>query len=399
MNESKPQTAAHHRDRSVVPEFSNAADMLDAESGVAAGVEPEVRFDAVRRAVDMRLDGLLRLECERWCEVDADLRRGFDLLRAFISGGGKRLRPAFAFWGFVGSGGDPADERIVELGAALEMLHTFALVHDDVMDGSLLRRHAPTIHSAFQGDHDLHRWRGEPRRFGEGMAVLLGDLAFVYSDLLASDLPKAVRSGFHDLKVELHVGQYLDLWGAAQHEPNLDRARQVIRYKTARYSAERPLLLGATLAADTPIAADMSRLHALREFGLAVGEAFQLRDDILGAFGDPAVTGKPIGDDFREGKQTILAVFTSSWASGDGERLASRAALAALDRLGAPDLSEHEIGLLQGLVESSGARSHVEGRIAELMHIAEQALPAACLGKTAEVALRSLAHQAAWRTA
>ena len=368
-------------------------------TSAAAGIEPEIRFDTVRCAVDARLDALLHRECERWCEVDADLRRGFELLRAFISSGGKRLRPAFAFWGFVGLGGNPTDERIVELGAALEMLHTFALVHDDVMDGSLLRRHAPTMHRSFQTDHEQRQWRGESRRFGEGMAVLLGDLAFVYSDQLTAQLPDAVRNGFHDLKVELHVGQYLDLWGAAQPDTNLERVRQVIRYKTARYSVERPLLLGAMLATATSGDVDVSRLHALREFGSAVGEAFQLRDDILGAFGDSYITGKPTGDDFREGKQTMLVVLTCAWASDDGGGRASAADVAVLERLGSPDLSEREIKHLQRLVESSGARSHVERRIAELMDAAAHALPAARLGPTTEVALAALAHQAAWRTA
>src|SRR5687768_1291869 len=206
------------------------------------------------------------------------------------------MRPAFAFWSFVGYGGDPLDPRLVDLGAALEMLHTFALVHDDVMDGSAVRRHAPTVHCSLQADHERYGWSGERRRFGEGMAVLLGDLAFVYADFLTSTLPHPVRRCFHDMKVELHVGQYLDLWGAAQRNQTVDRTASVTRYKTAKYSVERPLHLGAALIGDGALQPESTQARCLTAYGLAVGEAFQLRDDLLGAYGDPQITGKPIGD-------------------------------------------------------------------------------------------------------
>ena len=130
--------------------------------------EPSPSFEHFRLAVDERLDALLRDECDRWCNVDANLQQGFDVLRSFIANGGKRIRPAFAFWGFVGCGGDPLDPRLVDLGAALEMLHTFALVHDDVMDGSALRRHAPTVHCALQADHERHGWLGEASAIRRG---------------------------------------------------------------------------------------------------------------------------------------------------------------------------------------------------------------------------------------
>ncbi len=366
-------------------------------------------FEDLRRAVDARLQRLLAEEAERWCRVDADLCHGYELLGRFIANGGKRLRPAFAFWAYVGSGGPADDTAIVDLAAALEMLHTFALVHDDVMDGSDTRRHAPTVHRALTDVHEAQHWHGESRRFGEGVAVLLGDLALVYADGLAAPLPSAVRQCFQEMKIELHVGQYLDVWGAASGEQHPTRAAAVVRHKTAKYSVERPLRLGAVLAASTTATAssgphrsarthgvDAARERALSEFGLAVGEAFQLRDDLLGAFGDPAVTGKPVGDDLREGKQTLLVQFARAWSrTADAPASAAR----ALDRLGATDLDDEGIAALRDVLLASGACDAVERRIAELTGAALAVLPAARLRPDAEDALAELGRRAAWRAA
>ena len=350
-------------------------------------------FAVFQARIEERLDSLLADEGERWAQVDPDLRQGFELLRSFIARGGKRLRPAFAFWAFIGCGGDPRDERIVSLGAALEMLHTFALVHDDVMDGSALRRHHPTVHRIFEGDHQRNGWLGESRRFGEGMAVLLGDLAFVYADRLAAPLPEPVSALLHQMKLELHVGQYLDLLTAAQSEQTAERAANVVCYKTAKYSVERPLHLGAALAAFPAGATGEARSSSLSAYGLAVGEAFQLRDDVLGAFGDPLRTGKNTGDDFRDGKQTLLIVLATTWAGGQCEPRGRQ----LLSRLGQADLTADEVASLQALLDTSGARVHVEARIAELTSAACEALSGASMHPLAAQELELLARRAAWR--
>jgi geranylgeranyl diphosphate synthase, type I len=343
----------------------------------------------MREMVERRLDELLAAEAERWCRLDPALELGFDLLRGFIGNGGKRLRPAFCFWAFVGGGGDVEDPRIVDLGAAIEMLHTFALVHDDVMDGSDTRRHAPTVHRSLAHEHRRNGWRGERRRFSEGMAVLIGDLAFVYADRLVAGQPQPVGRLFDDMRVELHVGQYLDLMAAASPQPDQDRADTVLRYKTAKYSVERPLHLGAALAGSVDELGP-----GLTDFGLAVGEAFQLRDDVLGAFGEPSVTGKPRGDDFREGKQTLLVHLARQWC----ERHGDAAAAAALSRLGATDLTPGDVDALCEVLERSGARAAVELRIEQLMERSATSLEALPLCQPAPRALDDLARQAAWRT-
>ena len=293
-------------------------------------------------ATEARIDALLDVEVARWGLVDPELIPLIEALRRFVLDGGKRLRPAFCHWAFVGAGGDPHDPAVADTGAALELLHAFALLHDDVMDGSGLRRGRTTVHVDFAARHVGAGWRGESRRFGEGVAILVGDLAFVYADLLLTGVPAAATAIFNELRVELNIGQCLDLVGTAEGRRDRPMARRIARYKSGKYTVERPLHLGAAL---------VGRLDDLAEplsaFGLPLGEAFQMRDDILGTFGDPALTGKPVGEDLREGKPTpLLAIATAR---------AGPAALALLDRVGCADLGDDEIAAIQAVLVETGA--------------------------------------------
>jgi len=328
--------------------------------------------------------GLLDHEIARWRSVDAALEEPLQALRALVLAGGKRLRPAFCHWAYVGAGGELANPRVTDAGAALELLHTFALVHDDVMDGSGTRRGRPTIHAAAMSHHGARGWRGEARRFGEGSAILVGDLAFVYADMLFGEAPAAARRVFDELRVELCVGQYLDLVGTASGSSDPAQAARIERYKSGKYTVERPLHLGAALAGR------LDQLAApLSEIGLPLGEAFQLRDDLLGVFGDATVTGKPVGDDLREGKLTpLVAVATARASAGDRDLLA---------RLGSDDMSDAEVLALQTLLVTTGARDHVEHAIDRLVDEALDALGRAPLTREARLALEELATFVAWR--
>ncbi len=301
-------------------------------------------------------------------------------------GGGKRLRPAFCHWAYVGAGGDPGTGVTVDAGAAFELLHAFALMHDDVMDGSDTRRGTPTIHIEFTDTHARGGWRGEGRRFGEGVAILVGDLAGVYADRMLDGTPADARRVWDELKIELNIGQYLDVLGTARGGTDLATARRIARYKSGKYTIERPLHLGAALAGR------LDDLHApLSAYGDPLGEAFQLRDDVLGSFGDPAVTGKPVGDDLREGKPTpMLAIAVAEVASDPDAR-------SLLDRVGAPDLSDDEVEALQALLERSGARRAVEATIQELTDRAVEAIAAAPVEDDARAALVALARYVAAR--
>jgi len=329
----------------------------------------------VAEPVERCLRELFERERKRWSAVDPELEVPLESLARLILAGGKRLRPSFCHWAFIGAGGDRDDRRVVEMGAALEMLHAFALIHDDVMDGSDVRRGADTVHREHAVRHVETGWRGEDRRYGEGVAILVGDLALVYADVLLADAPTAARAVYDELRIELCMGQYLDLLGTAQGGVGLEGARQIASYKSGKYTIERPLHMGAALA---------GRLEELEgplsAYGLPLGEAFQLRDDVLGAFGETAATGKPVGDDLREGKPTPLLALAH-------ER-ATPAQAAELGRVGDPSLEAAAVARLQEILVDTGALDELERRITALT---DEALAAAetlplCDGAKAELA-------------
>ncbi len=240
----------------------------------------------------------------------------------------------------------------IDAGAAFELMHAFALFHDDVMDGAATRRGAPTTHEVFAAEHRAGAGAGESRRFGEGVAILVGDLAFVYADRLLLGAPREAWEVWNELRVELNVGQVLDILGSARHERRRVKAERICRYKSGKYTIERPLHLGAVLAAPDRSA---ELLPALSAYGLPLGDAFQMRDDVMGAFGDTSVTGKPVGDDLREGKPTPLLAIAVERAASDAHR-------AALARVGAPDMTDEDVLAAQDAIRACGALAEMSRR-------------------------------------
>ena len=351
--------------------------------GPSAADAPEALL-AVAGPVEARLAELLDQERSRWAAVDRDLIAPLDTLTRFVLNGGKRLRPAFCHWAYVGAGGEPDDDLVIDAGAAFELLHAFALVHDDVMDGSATRRGERTVHLEFEDLHHTHEWRGESRRFGEGVAILVGDLADVYADRLMGATPPPTFAVWSELKIELNVGQYLDVLGTARPGTDLATAHRIARYKSGKYTIERPLHVGAALSGR------YDELHeSLSDYGAPLGEAFQLRDDILGVFGDAARTGKPVGDDLREGKPTPLLATAVQWASATDQAL--------LDRVGAVDLADDEVEALQQVLVDTGAKAHIEATIGDLTDVALHTLERSPLRPEAISALTDLAHYVAAR--
>lgn len=344
-------------------------------SAVPASLRP------IAARVEARLDQLLAVERDRWVAVDPDLAAPIDAIRALVGSGGKRLRPAFCQWGFVGAGGDPADEAWVDAGAAFELLHAFALFHDDVMDGSATRRGARTTHLAFADLHERSGWIGEARRFGEGVAILVGDLAFVYADQLMAHASPAAWAMWNELRIELNVGQYLDILGTVRSERRRDVTERICRFKSAKYTVERPLHLGALLAdADR----GTSMLPGLSAYGLPLGDAFQLRDDVLGVFGDESVTGKPVGDDLREGKPTPMMALAHEAATPSQRQV--------LATVGCADLDADAVAAIQQVLIDTGALASVEARIDRLAVSAVGALADVALDAPAGQALEELAR-------
>jgi geranylgeranyl diphosphate synthase type I len=352
-------------------------------SAAETGTDAPASLAAVGDRAEARIRRLLDAERQRWQPVDPSLSEALDALRALVVAGGKRLRPAFCHWAFVGAGGDADDAVAIDAGAALELLHSFALVHDDIMDGSDRRRGEPAVHRAFEARHRQGGWRGPAARFGEGAAILVGDFAFVYSDLLMRDAPPAARAVFDELRIELCVGQFLDLSATAAGARDAGRARTIEWYKSGKYTVERPLHVGAALAGR------LDELQApLSAFGLPLGEAFQLRDDFLGVFGAEEVTGKPVGDDLREGKLTPLLAAATARAGGEDLRL--------LERVGS-DLTADEIAAIRDLLVRTGAVAEIEAAIERLVAESLAALDRVPITDGAKAALADLGRFVAWR--
>jgi geranylgeranyl diphosphate synthase type I len=350
----------------------------------SAATQAPASLAAVGERAEARILVLLDAERDRWSRVDPALTTALDALRTFVVAGGKRLRPAFCHWAYVGAGGDPDDQIAIDAGAALELLHSFALIHDDIMDGSDRRRGEPAVHRAFIEEHRDSGWRGQARRFGEGAAILIGDFAFVYADVLVAKISAEARAIFDELRIELCVGQYLDLSATATGGRDAELARTIEWYKSGKYTVERPLHLGAALAGR------WAELRApLSAFGLPLGEAFQMRDDLLGVFGSEAITGKPVGDDLREGKLTPLLAVASARVTGDD--------LALLERVGTEDLSVAEITQICDLLTATGAVEEIEAAIARLVDESLGALEQVPITDSAKGALAELGRFVAWR--
>ena len=352
-------------------------------------VNPPTWLKSVATRVEARLSEFLRDEQDRWSGLDSDLSAPLGELTRLVGAGGKRLRPAFCYLAFVGAGGDENSKQLLDTQAALELLHASALLHDDIIDGSLTRRGEPTSHTRYISKHADSKWAGEARRFGEGAAILIGDLAFVYADQLMTGVNSITAKVWNEMRIEVNIGQYLDLLGSAQRERDLTTAERVCRYKSGKYTVERPLHLGAGLAA--PEQADIL-LEQLSSFGLPLGDAFQMRDDVLGAFGDGAtnLTGKPVGDDLREGKPTPLLALAC-------ER-ATRSQREVLDRVGNPQLSQQEIADIQQVFVETGALAALETKISSLVEQSIAAIAQSSLNKTAINQLTELAKFIASRT-
>jgi geranylgeranyl diphosphate synthase type I len=336
---------------------------------------------AIADRVEARIDEFLTPELQRWATFDPALADPMAEIKRLVLSGGKRLRPAFCQWAFVGVGGDPMADVVVDAGAAFELMHAFALFHDDVMDDAVSRRGEPTTHTVFATRHAGGGWAGEARRFGEGMAILIGDLAFVYSDqLMAAANPVAWRI-WNELRIELNVGQVLDMLGSVQGLTDVAQAERICRYKSGKYTVERPLHLGAALASPDRFDALAPLLSA---YGLPLGDAFQMRDDVMGAFGHEQTTGKPVGGDLREGKPTPLLARALAGATA-----AQRGVLA---RVGRPGLDDGEVADIQQVIIDTGALSDLESTIARLTSQAIRALDAVALTDEAHHELIALAE-------
>ncbi len=348
---------------------------------------------ALRGRINQALEAFIEADNHYLTEIGPELVPVAEALKGFLLDSGKRFRPLLAAIGYAGSGAELSPELIRAL-SSVELIHVCALIHDDVMDASDTRRGAPAIHKQFENLHNQQELSGSASQYGIASAILLGDLALVWASkmLHESGVPAeqivASLPIFDEMQVELMAGQYLDIHEQALASSNVERSLKVARYKSGKYSIERPLHFGASLSPK-----NTSALYPIYSaYGLPLGEAFQLRDDLLGVFGDSAETGKPTGDDLREGKRTVLMAMTHERSS-----LSQRAIIKEL--FGRPDLDSDQIKELQAIILETGAAAHLEELISHLTQQAITAIDNPVIDITAQELLHQMAIIATKRSA
>lgn len=318
-----------------------------------------------------------------------------------LSTGGKRLRALLAYWGYRGAGGAALDPAVVKAGVAIELFQSAALIHDDIIDASDTRRGAPSVHRRFENMHVERGYKTSPEAYGASSAILVGDLCLSWSEMVFSSIPGAgagteARFIFDVMRTEVMAGQYLDIVGevvqAEEPQAALERALNVIRFKSAKYSCEHPLALGGALGMAAAHGGSAPLVDGYRAFALPLGEGFQLRDDVLGVFGEPETTGKPAGDDLREGKRTVLTAYTAMRSTADERELLEAA-------LGDQELDADTIARIQAHMQTSGALDRVEALIAEKSREALEQLAVLEIAPDVRLALEGLAAKALRRSA
>ncbi|WP_293768699.1 polyprenyl synthetase family protein [uncultured Corynebacterium sp.] len=351
-------------------------------------------FDAVPSAVKSQLENFLKSRRADIKAIGQPVTDAATFLEDFVLGGGKRIRPLYAWAGFIGAGGldmpeasavDP--EAMLTAASSLEFIQACALIHDDIVDSSDTRRGNPTVHRALEAQHRANSWSGDSAHYGESAAILVGDLALVWAEDMFQDsgLPqdalRRARAPWRGMRTEVIGGQLLDISLEAAANESIELSDSVNRFKTAAYTIERPLHLGAAIAG-----ANNKLIAAFRGYGRDIGIAFQLRDDELGVFGDPAITGKPAGDDLREGKRTVLLGLALSAADA-----ADPAAAAELRRLIGQTDDPADIARMAQIIDDSGARQQLEDRISALTNSGLQHLRSANVSADVATMLEALA--------
>ncbi|MBP3036862.1 polyprenyl synthetase family protein [Arthrobacter sp. zg-ZUI100] len=350
-----------------------------------------------RKVLGAELDGFLAEQQLVLQDVSMESLPLLDAVSS-LAQGGKRLRALLNYWGWRGAGGAELGAPAVRSGVALELFQSAALIHDDIIDRSDTRRGGPSVHRRFSATHSQAAWHLDGTHFGSSAAILAGDLCLSLSEEMFSAVGAQTAHGtgarriFNRMRTEVMAGQYLDILEEVvgpTHEPEraVVRARNILRYKSAKYTTEHPLTLGGALAG-----ASAELLDWYSRFALPLGEAFQLRDDVLGVFGDPEQTGKPAGDDLREGKRTVLVAYALTFGGPS-----ARDAMA--EGLGRADLDDDGVASLRGLIQESGALAATETLIEGHTQAAFDALEQLPVDDVTRAALSALAHAAVNRSA
>jgi geranylgeranyl diphosphate synthase type I len=288
-------------------------------------------------------------------------------VRRFIRNGGKRVRPAFAYSAYVASGGRSL-EAILYASAALEVLHAWALIHDDIIDNANLRHGKPSVHKVFEDFHRKRALSGSAGKFGTDAAILVGDLALTFADELLNTAPfpaERIRRAkeYYDLmKKQVIFGEYLDVVAPLKKQVTERDLLTILEYKTAKYTVERPMHIGAVLAG-----AEEDTLRIFSSYAVPLGQAFQIQDDIMGTFSNEAKIGKPVDSDIKEGKRTLLVLKAYEFSKGAEKRLLDAV-------LGNQSAGEAEIEAARQIMRSSGALEYSQELAYKLIKKAKGAI-------------------------
>jgi geranylgeranyl diphosphate synthase type I len=347
-------------------------------------------LEQLRQRIDFEIKNFLSNSSGYITSIGSELDEVAAEMEAFLLHGGKRFRPLLSCIGAMSVEGALPTDAIVKASGSLEFLHACALIHDDLMDGSDTRRSRPSVHRHFENLHREGKMAGDSAGYGVATAILLGDLALIWSDQIlhqsgiSPERLIATLPIFDELRVELMAGQFLDVHEQSLATTDTERSLKVASYKSGKYSIERPLHFGARLAGgDDRLLADLSR------YGIPIGEAFQLRDDLLGVFGDPEETGKPAGDDLREGKRTVLIALAF-----EGSEVAGKKELA---EIGNRQLDANQVTRIREVITSSGAVTKVEEMISQRAESARKALDSHLISASAKPLLELMAELALHR--
>ncbi|MFT4245072.1 MAG: polyprenyl synthetase family protein [Micrococcaceae bacterium] len=314
-----------------------------------------------------------------------------------VAKGGKRTRAQLNYLGYLVANGKNEDLSI-KIGTAIELFQTSALIHDDIIDSSDTRRGIDTIHYSYSNNHQAQGYSGNNKDYGMAAGIIAGDICMQWSEeifsqaIVKSPQNIAARKNFETMRLEVMAGQFMDIHEEVDFNTNHEltpheRAFRVLTYKSAKYSVEHPLTIGATLGG-----ADTELLSKLSAFGLPTGQAFQLRDDVLGVFGDPTITGKPAGDDLKEGKRTTLIAYAIENSDVDTTNYLNA-------KLGSTELTKAEVAMLQEIIKASGALAKTEEMITNLTDTAIKELAALKINAELKAELEKLAHTLTQRNA
>lgn len=326
----------------------------------------DLDLDKFPEVVRDRLTQFLDAQELTIADIGAPVTDAVAHLRSFVLNGGKRIRPLYAWAGFLAAQGHKNSseklESVLDAAASLEFIQACALIHDDIIDSSDTRREAPTVHRAVEADHRANNFEGDPEHFGVSVSILAGDMALVWAEDMLQDSGLSAealartRDAWRGMRTEVIGGQLLDIYLESHANESVELADSVNRFKTAAYTIARPLHLGASIAGGSP-----QLIDALLHYGHDIGIAFQLRDDLLGVFGDPAITGKPAGDDIREGKRTVLLALALQRADKQSPEAAT-AIRAGVGKVTSPE----DIAVITEHIRATGAEEEVEQRISQL---------------------------------